>query len=187
MQERNSSICSQEVCNLSFSKLFHILSTTSRFLVFSRLSAGEEDGYLHWQYHRRHSEGHGCGIRRFFQLCGSFCLSVHHHPVGQQGFPNSPGSAVQQPCRQVLRYVVCTLKCLGLQSKSFSAQKCCIILREEQRGSPRFSPAVFLWSRCGQMLSAAVSEQLMAGGEEYGVPPFFAFHAHITHSSPCLV
>lgn len=94
---------------------------------FSWLSTGEEDGYLHWQYHRCHSEGHGCGIWRFFQLCGSFCLSVHHHPVGQQGFPNSPGSAVQQPCRQVLRYVVCTPKCLGAQSKSFPAQKCCII------------------------------------------------------------
>lgn len=186
MQGRNSSICSQEVCNFSFSKLFHILSTTSSFLVFSWLSAGEEDGYLHWQYHRCHSEGHGCGIRRFFQLCGSFCLSVHHHPVGQQGFPNSPGSAVQQPCRQVLRYVFCTPKCLGAQSKSFPAQKCCIILREEQRSSPRVSPTLFLWSTCGQMLFAAVSVQLMAG-EEYGVPPFFTFHAHITHSSPCLI
>lgn len=165
------------VCNLSFPKLFHVLSTMNCFLIFSWLSTGEEDGYLHWQYHRCYSEGHGCRVRRFFQFCGSFCLSVHHHPVRQQGFPNSPGSAVQQPCWQVLRYTVCLFACsylactlmyLGLQSKSFSAQQGCTGGRV--KGQPKiqshFVPE--LWSRSGQMPLpfAALSVQLMAEGEE---------------------
>lgn len=36
-------------------------------------------------------------------------------------------------------------------------------------------------------LFAAASVQLMAGGEEQGLLPFFVFHTRITHSSLCLV
>lgn len=132
-------------------KLFHVLSTINSFSLFSWLSTGEEDGNLHWQYHRCYSEGHGCRIRRFFQFCGSFCVSVHHHPVRQQGFPNSPGSAVQQPCWQVLRYTVClllvvvdVLSCvLGLQSKSFLAQQL-HYFEGRVKGQPKISFRWFL-------------------------------------------
>lgn len=196
LRRRNEthSVCSQEVCSLSFPRLFHVLPTTNSSPIFS---AGEEDGYLHWQYHRCYSEGHGCRIRRFFQFCGSFCLSVHHHPIGQQGFPNSPGSAVQQPCGQVLRYMVyllfivnhgCTRMYLGLQSKSFSAQQCCITLGEKWRGGPGFSPTLLLkwiWTDTIAFCCCFGS----AGGWKRRVraASFFVFHACITYSSLCLV
>lgn len=78
------------------------------------ISTGEEDGHLHWQHNGCHSKGYGGWIRRWFKLHGSFCVPVYHHPIWQQGVQDSPGSAVQQSCWCIFRYVVLSFASLHL-------------------------------------------------------------------------